>query len=220
MHENLTCEYSYGTHSLIHICTYAGIIWVVLAHSQQSVQSIPYVGSLDSVQARPETAFWWTGAAKRLAGKTDSLTIKPQAESALRLGLRREQDKVHKLNLYDTKCVHWFWLCRGTLMNYTNSTVRYTNLLPMWETIVGEKKESTHSTQGPKNLWVAVHKSMKTNTMLIRLEIPEMFRFEFRSFFFYDPGLQKVLQICWIPKVTIRPNLMWFWPCIVVNMWK
>jgi hypothetical protein len=37
---------------------------------------------------------------------------------------------------------------------------------------------------------------MKTNTMLKRLEIPEIFHFEFRSFFFSDPGLQKVLQIC------------------------
>jgi len=60
---------------------------------------------LDSVQARPEIAFWCAGAAKRLAGKTDGLTAKPQAESALRLRLRRDQDKVNKLELYDTKCV-------------------------------------------------------------------------------------------------------------------
>jgi len=48
---------------------------------------------------------WCAGVAKRLAGKKDSLTIKPQAESALRLGLRRERDKGNKLKLYDTKCV-------------------------------------------------------------------------------------------------------------------
>jgi hypothetical protein len=76
------------------------------AHSLQSQESTPYVGLLDSVQGRSEIAYWCAGAAKRLAGKTDSLTIKPQAESALRLGLRREQDKVNKLKLYATKCVH------------------------------------------------------------------------------------------------------------------
>jgi len=72
----------------------------------------------------------------KASGRQECLTIKPQAESALRLGLRREQDKVNKLKSYDTKCMYWFWVCRGTVMNCTNSTVRYKNVLPLRESIV------------------------------------------------------------------------------------
>jgi hypothetical protein len=46
---------------------------------------------------------------------------------------------------------------------------------------------------------------VKKKTILVQLQITKMFLSEFRSFLYYDSDSQKVLEICRIPKATIRP---------------